>query len=389
MITRFIEGKIIKLLNYYPVIGIIGPRQVGKTSISKQLIPKISKPSIYLDLENPRDITKLKDPVLFFEDNIDKCIILDEIQNMPELFPILRSMTDLKREPARYMILGSASPDTLTNSSESLAGRIAYVELSPFNITEIKSYDNYYERLWLQGGFPDAYLMPDADMAANWHLNYIRTYIERDLPMLGLKVDRNTLNKLFQMLSHIHGNIINYNNISGSLGIDSKTVKRYISFLERAFIIRQLMPFHTNIKKRLIKSPKLFFRDSGVLHYLQNISSKEDLYGHPILGNSWEGFVIEQIIQLISDKYQYYFYRTHDGAECDLVIVKSQIPVMSIEIKYTSTPKLTRGTTIAFDDLKTENNFIITPNGDDYLLRKDVRTCNLYDFLQKYLINLS
>ena len=384
MLTRFKENYIIKLLQYYPVVGIIGPRQVGKTSLSKILQSKIDKESVYLDLENPRDISKLLDPVLYFEDNVDKCVILDEIQNMPELFPILRSMVDSNRIASRFIILGSASPDLLKNSSETLAGRIAYVELSPFNLTEIGT-ENNFEKLWLQGGFPDAFFMPDSEMAFNWHLNYIRTYVERDLPSLGLSVDKMLLNKLFQMLSHIHGDIVNYNSISKSLGIDSKTVKKYISFFEGAFLIRQLKPFHTNIKKRLIKSPKLFFRDTGVLHYLQNIIDKENLYGNPLLGNSWEGFVIEQIIQVLPDKYQYYFYRTHDGAECDLVIAKSQVAIMAIEIKYTSAPKLTRGTTIALDDLKAEYNFVITPNSDDFLLRKDVRVCNIFDFLTKYL----
>ncbi len=387
MITRFKETTILKMLKYYPVVGIIGPRQVGKTSISRLVQKTIDRPTVYLDLENPRDIAKLQDPVLYFEDNIDKCIILDEVQNMPELFPVLRSMVDANRVPARFIILGSASPHLIRSSSETLAGRISYVELSTLNITEI-SKENRFEKLWLQGGFPDAYFMPDGEMAINWQLNYIKTYVERDLPNLGLNVDKKVLNKLFQMLSHIHGNLINYNNLSKSLLLSSVTIKKYISFFEGAFLIRQLMPFHTNIKKRLVKSPKVFFRDSGVLHYLQNITDKEDLYGNPLLGNSWEGFVIEQIIQLLPEKYQYYFYRTHDGAECNLVIAKSQIPIMSIEIKYTSSPKLTRGTTIAFEDLQSDNNFIITPNSDDYLLRKDVRVCNLYDFVTKYLVGL-
>lgn len=387
MLNRFQEHTIVKLLRFYPVVGIIGPRQVGKTSLCKMLQDIIEKESVYLDLENPRDIAKIKDPVLYFEDNANKCVILDEIQNMPELFPILRSMIDSNRVASRFMILGSANPDLLKDSSETLAGRIAYVELSPFNLTEIGT-DNNFEKLWLHGGFPDAFFMPDTEMAFNWHLNYIRTYVERDLPNLGLSADKILLNKLFQMLSHIHGNIINYNNISKSLELDSKTVKKYISFLENVFLIRLLKPFHTNIKKRIIKSPKLYFRDSGVLHYLQNITDKQDLYGNPILGSSWEGFVTEQIIQVLPDKYQYYFYRTHDGAECDLVIAKSQIPVMAIEIKYTSAPQLTRGNTIALDDLNAGYNFIITPNSDDFLLRKDVRACNIYDFITKYLVKL-
>lgn len=389
MITRNKAKKIVKLLDFFPVVGIIGPRQVGKTTLSKQIVENIQKECVFLDLENPRDIAKLQDPVLYFEDNIDKCVVLDEIQNLPHLFPVLRSMIDLNRIPGRYIILGSASPELIRNSSESLAGRIAYVELTTFNLTEVYELsDKNIDRLWLQGGFPNAFLFDDVEMVTQWHYNYIKTYVERDLPNLGLKVDKTLLIKLLQMISHIHGDIINYNSLSKSLGISSNTIKKYINFFEGSFLIRQLAPFYLNIKKRLVKSPKIYIRDTGILHYLQNINEKKDLFGNPLIGNSWEGFVIEQIIQQLSPKYQTYFYRTNDGAECDLVVTKSQKTIMAIEIKYTSAPKLTRGTTIAFDDLSSEQNFIITPNSDDYLIKKNIRVCNIFDFLNKYMISL-
>lgn len=389
MITRNKAKKIVKLLDFFPVVGIIGPRQVGKTTLSKQIVENIQKECVFLDLENPRDIAKLQDPVLYFEDNIDKCVVLDEIQNLPHLFPVLRSMIDLNRIPGRYIILGSASPELIRNSSESLAGRIAYVELTTFNLTEVYELSNKNtDRLWLQGGFPNAFLFDDVEMVTQWHYNYIKTYVERDLPNLGLKVDKTLLIKLLQMISHIHGDIINYNNLSKSLGISSNTIKKYINFFEGSFLIRQLAPFYLNIKKRLVKSPKIYIRDTGILHYLQNINEKKDLFGNPLIGNSWESFVIEQIIQQLSPKYQTYFYRTNDGAECDLVVTKSQKTIMAIEIKYTSAPKLTRGTTIAFDDLSSEQNFIITPNSDDYLIKKNIRVCNIFDFLNKYMISL-
>ncbi len=388
MITRTGLKEIEESLEYFPVVGIIGPRQVGKTTIAKEISKIIKKETIYIDLENPRDIAKLHDPVLYFEDNIDKCIILDEIQNTPHLFSVLRSMVDLKREPGRFIILGSASPELIRDSAESLSGRIAYIELSPFNLTEVyKPKQKIIDKLWLNGGFPDAFLMNNPKFTEQWHYNYIKTYIERDLPNLGLKIDKNILNKLLQMLSHIHGDIINYNNLSKSLGLSSNTVKKYVTFFESAFIVRLLQPFHTNMKKRIIKSPKIYIRDTGILHYLQNISDKEDLYGNPLIGNSWEGFVIEQIIEILPNKYQVYFYRTQDGSECDLVIAKSQKPVASIEIKYSSAPKLTRGILFAFDDLNSKNNFIVTPDSDDYLLKKNIRVCNIYDFLTKYLPN--
>lgn len=386
MLKRYVEHKIKKSLEYFPCVAIIGPRQVGKTTTAKFMANLLEKESVYIDLENPRDFAKLQDPILYFEANQDKCIILDEIQRNPELFPILRSMIDLNRVAGRFILLGSASPDLIRNSSESLAGRIAYMELSPFNLMEVAPKPEYeLNRLWLQGGFPDAFLLNEPDMVSDWHYNYLKTYIERDLPNLGLKVSGPILMKLVQMLSHIHGDLINYTTFSKSLELDNKTIKRYINFFEDAFLITQLQPFHPNIKKRLVKAPKVYIRDSGMLHYLQNISDQEDLFANPLLGNSWEGFVIEQIRQVLPQKYQSYFYRTQDGAECDLVITKSQKTIISVEIKFTSAPKITRGTTTAFTDLGSEMNFIITPNSDDYLIRENVRVCSLLRFLEMYL----
>jgi len=384
MIKRFKTKEIADSLAFFPVVGIIGPRQVGKTTLAKQLEKVVTKELIYLDLENPRDLAKLQDPVLYFEDNMDKCIILDEIQNTPYLFPIIRSMVDLKREAARFIILGSASPDLIRDTSESLAGRIAYIELSPFNLTEVFQ-TNVQDSLWLKGGYPDAFLSPKTKFVEQWHYNYIKTYVERDLPNFGLTTDKHTLTKLFQMLSHLHGDLLNLSTLSKSLGLSVNTIKKYISFFEDAFLIRLLQPFHTNIKKRLIKSPKVYIRDSGILHYLQNISEKEELYGNPLIGNSWEGFVIEQIVELLPQKYQVYFYRTQNGAECDLVIAKSQKPLISIEIKYSSAPKLTKGSSISFNDLGTKQNYIITPNSDNYLIQENIRVCSLYNFLTAYI----
>ena len=384
MIKRNKLQNIVESLEYFPIVGIIGSRQVGKTTIAKEVAKSIKQESVYIDLENPRDLVKLQDPVLYFEDNIDKCVILDEIQNAPHLFPILRSMVDLKRTPGRFIILGSASPELIRDSSESLAGRIAYIELSPLNLTEINKPEEI-DSLWLKGGYPDAFLIQNQKFVEQWHYNYIKTYIERDLLNLGLKTDKTILVKLLQMLSHIHGDIINYNNLSKSLTISANTIKKYLNFFESAFILRLLQPFHINIKKRLIKSPKVYIRDTGILHYLQNISEKEDLYGNPLIGNSWEGFVIEQIVQILPNKYQVYFYRTHDGSECDLVIAKSQKPIVAIEIKYSASPKLSKGTVLAFNDLNAENNYVITPNSDDYKIKQNVRVCNLYDFLIKYI----
>ena len=341
MIRRFEIDNIIELVNFFPVVGIVGPRQVGKTTIAKSLKKHIDRDILYLDLENPRDITKLTDPVLFFEGKENVCIILDEIQRLPELFPVLRSMVDQERVAARFILLGSASPHLIRDASESLAGRIAYKELTPFNISEIGSEN--LKKHWLRGGFPDAFLAPNDALSFEWHYNFIKTYIERDLPMLGLEINHNILKRLWTMLAHIHGNILNMSNLGRALELDSKTIKRYISFMEDAFLITQLQTFSINIKKRLVKAPKIYIRDSGILHQLLGINSISDLENNPIIGNSWEGYVIEQITELIPDNVSPFFYRTHEGAEVDLVLVKGGQPIMSIEIKYTASPKLSKG----------------------------------------------
>lgn len=384
MIHRSITSVLLEVIEYFPVLGIVGPRQVGKTTLAKYLIEKLEKDSIYLDLENPRDAARLEDPVLFFERNIDRCVVLDEIQRMPELFPILRSMIDLKREPGRYIILGSASPELIRDSSESLAGRIAYEELTPFNILEInQQYD--MQMHWLDGGFPPALLASKSLVRKKWLNNFIKTYIERDLPMLGLDINVNTLQRFWTMLAHMHGNLLNMTSLSKSLAVTSTTVKRYISFMENAFLVRLLQPYSVNVKKRLVKSPKVFIRDTGILHSLLAINDFDALEANPILGNSWEGYAIEQILQRCDDDTQGYFYRTHEGTECDLVLVRGGKPAFALEIKYTSAPKITKGMRIAFTDLGTDHNFILTPNGHDFSLAEDVRTCNIETFISHYL----
>lgn len=376
----------LELLGFFPVVAIVGPRQVGKTTLAKDLLTRIGREAVYLDLENPEDEAKLTDPVLFFKTNIDRCVVLDEIQRMPQLFPILRSMVDMQRQPARFLLLGSATPDLIRNSSESLAGRISYRELTPFNLTEVDHETREdMNRHWFRGGFPDAYLAPSDGMTVQWHTGFIQTYVERDLPMLGLDIDRTMIRKLWTMVAHIHGNVLNMSNLGRSLGVTSVTVKKYLAFLEGAFLIRQLQPWYVNLGKRLVKAPKIYVRDTGALHRLLGIASPDALQMHPSLGASWEGYAIEQIIQLLPDDMEHYFYRTHEGAECDLVLVHSGQPVASIEVKYTSAPKMTKGMAQSFTDLGTAQNFIITPDTDDYLLTEKVRVCKLADFLTNHM----
>lgn len=384
MLERAKTNELIEIIKYFPVLGIVGPRQVGKTTLAKFILTKLEKEAIYLDLENPKAIAKLTDPVLFFEGNEDKCVILDEIQRMPELFPVLRSMIDNNRVPGRFLILGSASPDLIRDASESLAGRIAYEELTPFNVLELVNTLSL-QKHWMNGGFPDSVLSKTERIRDVWLKNFIQTYVERDLPMLGLDINRTIIQKLWTMIAHLHGGIVNMNNIGKSLELSSTTIKKYLAFLEEAFLIRQLQPYSQNIKKRLVKSPKVYIRDSGILHYLLGIDSMDKLQGNPMLGNSWEGYVIEQICQLLPERVEPFFYRTHQGAECDLILVKSGVPIKSIEIKYTSSPKLSKGNLQSFEDVGTHDNYIITPNSDDYLISKNVRVCSLVTFLKQYL----
>lgn len=373
-----------ELMGYFPAVAIVGPRQVGKTTLAKMLIKKTKKPSIYLDLELSSDFSKLMDAQLFLEQHRDKCVIIDEVQRMPELFPLLRALIDKNRMPARFLLLGSASPDLIRDSSESLAGRIGYIELTPLNITEIKNRTNS-DLLWLRGGFPDALLAPTASLWQKWVSNFVKTYIERDLPMLGMPASPILTQRLWAMLSHLHGQELNYSNLARSLEISVASVKTYVDFLEHAFLIRRLRPYSMNAKKRLVKTPKLYIRDSGLLHHQNAIYSYDDLYNNILIGNSWEGYVIEQVHQLLADDLKLFFYRTSDGSEIDLVFVKANTVVATAEIKHTSTPALSRGNTISINDLKAKSNFIITKDSDDYFLKENVRVCSLKTFLEKYL----
>ncbi len=385
MVSRIITTELINTIGIFPATAIVGPRQVGKTTLAKRLINILNKEGVYLDLENPRDIAKLTDPVLYFENNEHKLVVLDEIQQMPELFPILRSMIDANRVPGRFLLLGSASPDLIRESSESLAGRIAYKELAPFTVNEVSAGNQKLNTHWLRGGFPDAFLAKTDDFSFEWHSNFIKSYISRDLPMLGLNIESRTIYKLWAMVAHMHSNILNMSNLAKSLGVSSTSIKKYLGFLEGAFLIRLLPSYSTNSKKRLIKAPKVFIRDSGVYHQLININGWDELINNPVLGNSWEGYVVEQIVQNAGNKLSFNYYRTQDGAECDLVMIKAGKPVVGIEIKYTSSPKITKSMQESFNDLNTSMNYIVTPNTDDYLIKENIRVCSLAAFLKDYL----
>ena len=386
-INRLVEEQVLKDISQFPVVGIIGPRQVGKTTLAKSIMNKFGKRSIYLDLELQQDLNKLENPEYFLEDHKDDCVIIDEIQIMPELFPVMRGMVDRHRVPGRFIILGSASPSLIRNSSDSLAGRISYTRLTPLNILEIPQL-NDMKKHWFFGGFPEPFLSKDALFSKNWIRNFIQAYSERDLPMLGLPSSPPLTRRLLQMLANYQGGIWNASNFGKSLGLTYPTVNRYLELLEEAFLITRLYPFSHNIKKRLVKSPKVYIRDSGMLHSLASVTDFDQLQGNVLIGNSWEGYVVEQIKQILPPNFDMYFYRTHNGAECDLVIVQGLKPVSAIEIKYSASPKITKGFGIATADLGTRNNYIITPYSDSYNKAEGVKVCSINDFMNNELLNL-
>lgn len=384
MIKRKLTNQFFDFLAHFPVIGIVGPRQVGKTTFVKNNIQNFEKEALYLDLESPEDYNKLTDAELFLKNNESKTVIIDEIQRKPELFPVLRSLVDRNRVPGRFIILGSASPDLIRDSSESLAGRIAYMEMNPFDMDELNGVKSM-EHLWLKGGFPDAVLEVRDDISSHWIQNFIKTYIERDLPLLGLKAPVKTIERLWSMMAHVNGNLLNYSQIAGSLGVSSNTVKSYVEFFEHSFLIRTVQPFFIHTKKRLVKSPKLYFRDSGLLHHMLRIFNHNDLIGHPGSGNSWESFVIQQIANSLPSTVNTHFYRTQDGSELDLVITKGTRIIAGIEIKHTNAPRLSKGNTLAINTLLSKRNFIITPGSDDFPIREKVQVCSLEHFIFNYL----
>lgn len=383
MLSRSDLTEALDALEDFPCVGILGARQIGKTTLAHQIAEKSNSEYVYLDLESPSDFEKLNQAEQFLTSVQDKLVIIDEIHRRKELFPLLRSLIDKNRRPGRFIILGSASPEVIRDSSESLAGRIAYIPLGGINIVEI-GFDQMRDH-WLYGGFPQPLLT--IKNKQRWFANYITTYIERDLPMLGLPASPVETRRLWSMLSHFHGETLNYSALSKSLELTDKTVKSYIDFLDQAFMIRQLQPFHTNIKKRLVKSPKVYFRDSGLYHHFVGIKSFQDLIGHPKMGHSWEGYVVEQIQQLKNSDHDLYFYRTQQGAEVDLVIVKNSKPVAVIEIKHGDQVLPSRGNEVSAEDLEVKNRFIVhSKNSEsDWTAKGDWKICSLQSFVEKHL----
>lgn len=380
MINRIITKDYVTSLEEFPVTGVVGPRQVGKTTLVKQW--QSQHPSIYLDLERASDLNKLSDPKLFLGQHTDKTVILDEVQHLPHLFPLLRSLVDDHRRPGRFVVLGSASPALLRQSSESLAGRINYLEMFPLSLRETTEQISWQD-LWLYGGFPEPALSQKPTYVQTWYRNFVQSYVQRDLPQYGLPADPRVTRQLLQMIASANGSILNYSTYAKSLGLTVPTIKTYISFLDNAFLISLLSPWHANVKKRLVKSPKIYLRDSGMLHYLSGIKSYDALLGNILLGNSWEGFVLSQIAAVLPSDDEMYYYRTQDGAEVDLLVRRNNQWLLAAEIKFTSAPSLSKGTYIAMEDLGIEKLYVITPEADTYPLAQNVEVINLEQFLAR------
>ena len=354
----------------HSVCGILGPRQVGKTTLARQYANKFSNVEFF-DLENPLDLAKLENPMLALKDSKADLIVIDEVQFLPELFKVLRVLVD--ERPRKFLILGSASRDLLQQSSETLAGRIGYIELPPFGLFET----NEQKKLWIRGGFPRSYLAKSDDESFAWRQSYISTFLERDIPNLGFNVPALQMRRFWMMLSHYHGNKLNISELSKSLGLTNHTVKKYIDILAGTFMIRVLQPWFENISKRQVKLPKIYIRDSGILHSLFNLKNYDDIFTYPKLGASWEGFALEEIIKYHhAQTDECYFWGTQDGAELDLLIIKDGKRI-GFEFKYTDAPKLTKSMHIALNNLNLDHLYVIYPHNQEFLLHEKITAMGL------------
>lgn len=370
MIKRRIYHHLLEQLDQTPAVVLLGPRQAGKTTLALELAD--TRPSIYLDLESETDRNKLTEPELYLSSHQDKLVILDEIHRLPGLFSILRGLIDKARrngkKSGQFLLLGSASLDLMQQSSETLAGRIAYVELGPFDITEIEDAD----QLWLRGGFPDSNTAASDRTSFNWRRNFIRSYLERDIPQLGPRIPAETLRRFWTMLAHVQGGLLNSASLARGLDVDNKTITRYLDLLVDLLLVRRLPAWHGNTSKRLSKSPKIFIRDSGLVHALLNITDQESLLGHPVLGASWEGFVIENLSLLLPSQTLSSFYRSSGGAEVDLVLEFAGSQTWAIEIKRSLSPKVSRGFHSACEDLHPDRKLLVYPGDDRYPLGHEI-----------------
>ena len=383
MIKRLLYPRLADALAHSPAVALLGPRQVGKTTLALEIGQQHN--ALYLDLESESDRARLAQPELYFADHPDQLIILDEIHRAPGLFAVLRGSIDRGRRAGRragqYLILGSASLDLLKQSGESLAGRISYLELTPFLALEVPAIA--VDDLWVRGGFPDSLLAADAARSLRWRQDFIRTYLERDIPQFGARIAAETLRRFWIMLAHHQGGLLNTAMFARNLGVDVKTVSAYLDLLVDMLLVRRLQPWHANLGKRLVKSPKVYVRDSGLVHALLLIQDKETLLSHPVVGASWECFVIENLIASSPEHVQAYFYRTGGGAEIDLLLSWPDGQLWAIEIKRSLTPKVERGFHAACADLIPTRKFVVYPGTERYRLAADIEVISLVELAQE------
>ncbi len=381
-IQRFAEKELTSAINRAPVTVILGPRQCGKSTLAREFLKTHSTPSIYLDLQNRTHRRMIEEPELFFQEHQDDLICLDEIQLVPEIFSILRSEVDRNRQPGRFLILGSASRDLIQQTSETLAGRISFLNLTPFLFGEVSGITQTRE-FWLRGGFPDSLLANNHEDSFHWRMDFIRTFLERDIPQLGFLVPMKVMEKLWLLLAHIHGQVLNLSKLSDAADISVPSLKKYLGILESTFMIRVLRPYKANLKKRLIKSPKIYIRDTGILHNLLHIESWDDLLAHPVRGFSWEGLCIEQVITMMP-RWEPSFLQTSNGAEIDLVMERGNRKRV-FEFKASAAPKLKPGFWTLTESLKPEMAVVVAPVDVPYTYSHGV-TVEELDSLTKKLI---
>lgn len=372
--------RVKSLLKQFPVVAILGARQIGKTTLAREIEKGWKQPVHAFDLESPADLVRLADPDLALSP-LKGLVVLDEIQRLPDLFPLLRVLADRRPIRTRFLILGSASPDMLRQGNETLAGRIAYYPLDGFSLQEVGVAN--HAKLWLRGGFPDSYLAASNAKSQIWRQQFVTTFLERDLPQFGIRVSATTLRRFWTMLAHYHGQVWNASEFGRSFGVADNTVRNYLDILTSAFVVRQLQPWHENIKKRQVKSPKVFLSDSGILHSLLGLDSKSDVEAYPKLGASWEGFVISQVVSRLDVRpEECYFWATHAGAELDLLVVRGR-KRWGVEVKRTSAPSITPSMRTALEDLKLQRLFVVHAGEHSFDMAKNIRAVALSHLLDE------
>ena len=391
MIPRTLERELISALRANPAVALLGPRQVGKTTLALQITKRrLGKPISYLDLELDTDLAKLDDPEAYLRRFENQLVIIDEIQRKPGLFRILRSLIDIRKrggeKAGHFLLLGSASRDLLQQSSETLAGRVRYLELSPLSLLEVYAAgpDGFdVEKLWLRGGFPDSYLAENDDESWKWRDDFISSYVERDIPLMGPQVPAMRMKRFWSMLAHYHGSQIRLTELGKSLEVSHTTVRSYLDILTDFYMVRQIPPWSGNTRKRLVKSPKVYLRDTGLLHKLLNISDMDDLLGHPLAGASWEGFVVENILARLSGKWQYSYYRTTAQTELDLILEGPKQEKWAIEIKRSSSPKLTTGFHQAAGDIGATRKWVVYSGSERFPMSGNTEAIGIIDLLKE------